>query len=80
MAMDPIVAVVQQLAENVGRRGPRKPKGVMEAYHETHTVLQYYCQVDNMDGLAPLWSRLARGSKGEQQSILQQELSWVCTG
>ena len=80
--MDPMVAAVQQLAENVGGaggRGGREPKGVMEAYRETYTVLQRYCQVSAVDDLAPLWNRLARGGKGEQQSILQQELTKVCT-
>ena len=46
--MDPMIAAVQQLAENVGGaagRGGREPKGVMEAYRETYTVLQRYCQV-----------------------------------
>jgi hypothetical protein len=82
-AMDHVVAAVQQLAENVGGiagRGAREPKGVMDAYRETHAVLQRYCHVATVEELAPLWSRLARGSKGEQQSILQQELTKVCTG
>ena len=80
-ALDPMVAAVQQLAENVGGaggRGAREPKGVMEAYRETYTVLQRYCQVETVAELAPLWGRLARGGKGEQQSILQQELTRVC--
>ena len=82
-AMDPMVAAVQQLAENVGAgggRGTREPKGVMDAYRETYMVLQRYCQVSTVAELAPLWGRLARGSKGEQQSILQQELTRVCAG
>lgn len=77
------MAAVQQLAENVGGvagRGTREPKGVMDAYRETYTVLQRYCQVSAVEELAPLWARLARGGKGEQQSILQQELTRVCTG
>lgn len=82
-AMDPmLVAAVQQLAENVGglggRPGREEPKGVMEAYRETYTVLQRYCQVATVDELAPVWNCLARGGKGEQQSILQQELTCVC--
>ena len=71
--LDPMIAAVQQLAENVGGGGcrvGREPKGVMEAYRETYTVLQRYCQVSAVDNLAPLWNRLARGGKGEQQSIL----------
>ena len=80
-ALDPIIAAVQQLAENVGGSGGRgrEPKGVMDVYRETYTVLQRYCHVATVAGLAPLWNRLARGGKGEQQSILQQELIRVCT-
>lgn len=79
-SLDPMIAAVQQLAENVGGAGGRgrEPKGVMEAYRETYTVLQRYCQVATVEELAPLWNRLARGGKGEQQSILQQELTRVC--
>jgi hypothetical protein len=79
---DAMAAAVQQLAANVGDlsdRGTREPRGVLEAYRETHTVLQRYCQVATVEELAPIWSRLARGAKGEQQSILQQELTRVCT-
>jgi hypothetical protein len=50
----------------------------MDTYRETCTVLQRYCQVETVEELAPLWGRLARGGKGEQQSILQQELTRVC--
>ena len=80
-AADPMIAAVQQLAENVGTAGGRgrEPKGVLDAYRETYTVLQRYCQVAAVDDLAPLWKRLARGGKGEQQSILQQELTRVCS-
>lgn len=74
---DAMAAAVQQLAANVGR-GTREPRGVLEAYRETYTVLQRYCQVETVEELPPLWSRLARGAKGEQQSILQQELTRVC--
>ena len=79
-AMDPMIAAIQQVAENVGDAGGRgrEPKGVMEVYRETYTVLQRYCQVAAVEELAPLWNRLARGGKGEQQSILQQELTRVC--
>lgn len=81
--MDPMLAAVQQLAENVGAggdRGSREPKGVKDAYRETYPVLQRYCHVSTVEELAPLWGRLARGGKGEQQSILQQELTRVCSG
>ena len=80
-AMDPMIAAVQQLSENVGGAGGRgrEPKGAMDAYRETYTVLQRYChQVAAVEELAPPWNRLARGGKGEQQSILQQELTRVC--
>ena len=78
---DPMIAAFQQIAANVaegGGRGPREPKGVMEAYRETYPVLLRFCQVATVEELAPIWGRLARGSKGEQQSIIQQELSSVC--
>jgi hypothetical protein len=70
-----------QLAEIVGGAGGRtghEPKGILKAYRETYTVLQHCCQVGTVDELAPVWTRLARGGKGEQQSILQQELNRVC--
>lgn len=77
----PMLTALQQIAADVtSDRGPREPKGVMEAYRETYMVLQRFCHVDTVEGLAPIWSRLARGSKGELQSILQQELIRVCTG
>lgn len=80
--MEPMLAAVHQLAENlgVGNHGAREPKGVQDAYRETYPLLQRYCHVSTVEELAPLWGRLARGGKGEQQSILQQELTRVCTG
>ena len=76
-----MLAAVRQLAESAtGGRGPREPKGVLEAYRETYPVLHRFCHVDNVEDLAPLWARLARGAKSELQSILQQELMRVCTG
>ncbi|KAI2511047.1 hypothetical protein MHU86_3359 [Fragilaria crotonensis] len=79
--IDPMVTAVQQLTATmgeVGGRTTREPKGIMDAYRETYPVLLRYCQVNSVDELAPLWNRLARGSKGEQQSIIQQELTKVC--
>ncbi|KAI2500160.1 adenylate kinase [Fragilaria crotonensis] len=76
-----MVTAVQQLTATmgeVGGRTTREPKGIMDAYRETYPVLLRYCQVNSVDELAPLWNRLARGSKGEQQSIIQQELTKVC--
>ena len=59
---DVTLAAVQQLAENVGGgRSAQEPKGIMEAYRETYTVLQRYCHVSTVEELAPLWGRLARG-------------------
>jgi hypothetical protein len=78
---DTLAAAIRLLAEKAdGERPPREPKSVAEVYRETHPVLQRFCQVENVEGLAPIWGRLARGSKGELQSILQQELIKVCTG
>jgi hypothetical protein len=69
--MDPVATAVQQLAENVGG----EPIDVMEAFRETYTNLQRYCHMSTVEEL-PLWNRLARGGKGEQdKSILQQELT-----
>ena len=78
--LDPVVAAMHQLAENVGGIAARKePKGVLDAYRETYTVLQRYCHVATVEELVPLWARLARGSKSEEQSILQQEFTRTCT-
>lgn len=80
--LDQVVNAVQQLAANVaeagGRGGGRESKGIMDAYQETYPVLLCYCQVATVEELAPLWNRLARGSKGEQQSVIQQEMTSVC--
>ncbi|KAI2507849.1 hypothetical protein MHU86_6629 [Fragilaria crotonensis] len=65
--IDPMVTAVQQLTATmgeVGGRTTREPKGIMDAYRETYPVLLRYCQVNSVDELAPLWNRLARGSKG----------------
>ena len=68
---DTLAAAVRLLAKKAdGERSAREPKSVAEAYRGTHLVLQRVCQVDNVEGLAPIWGRLARGSKGELQSIL----------
>jgi hypothetical protein len=64
--------------ENNNARGGREPKGVLEAYRETYPVLLRYCQVATIEELAPIWGRLARCAKGEQQSVIQQELTGVC--
>ena len=80
-ADDPMLAAVRQIAESgAGDRGARAPRKVEEVYRETYTVLQRFCHVDNVEGFAPIWGRLARGAKSELQSIVQQELSRVCTG
>ncbi|KAI2491004.1 hypothetical protein MHU86_23572 [Fragilaria crotonensis] len=63
--MEPMLAAVQQLAENVGvgNHGAREPKGVQDAYRETYPLLQRYCRVSTVEELAPLWGHLARGGK-----------------
>lgn len=81
--MDQVAAAMQLLADNVGgpgRGGVREARGVAESYRETHPVLLRYCQVSTVEEVAPLWVRLANGAKGEQQSIIQQELTRVCVG
>ena len=50
----------------------------MEAYCETYPVLLCYCQVAMVEELAPIWGRLVRGAKGEQPSVIQQEMTSVC--
>ena len=76
-----VAAILRQLAEGVGAdRNARGPKSVEEAYRETYPVLLRFCHVDSVEALAPLWGRLARGSKGEMHSILQQEFTKVCAG
>ena len=78
--MPAVVDVMRQIAEGVsGTRNPRV-KTVEEACCETYPVLLRFCHVDTVDALAPIWSRQARGSKGEIYSILQQEFTKVCTG
>lgn len=80
-SMEQMVTAVHQLAASVGDMGGRngrEPKGIMEAYRETYPVLLRYCQVASVEELAPLWGRLARGAKGEQQSVIQQEMTSLC--
>ena len=83
-SMDQMAVAMQMLAENVGGAGggrnAREPKGVAEAYRETFPVLLRYCHVPTVDDVAPLWARLANGTKSEQQSVMQQELTRVCVG
>jgi hypothetical protein len=81
--MDQVATAVQQLAANMadaGSRGSREPKGAMDSYRKTYPVLLRYGQVAVVEELAPLWIRLARGTKGKQQSIIQQELTRACVG
>jgi hypothetical protein len=77
-----MVQAVQQLATTTagGGREQREPKGIAEAYRETVPVLLCYCQVQTVDEVAPIWKHLATGMKGEQQSIIQQEMTQVCCG
>ena len=77
-----MAAAMRQLAENMlgTDRGSHDVRGVAEAYRETYLVLQRFCHIDIIEGLTPIWTRLARGVKGEVLSILQQEMNRVCTG
>lgn len=80
-AFDQMLTAVQRLAADGGEggtRGTREPKGVLDAYRETYPVLLRYCQVTTVDELASIWSCLARCAKGEQQSVIQQEMTGVC--
>jgi hypothetical protein len=77
---------VQQMAETLGGNAALQPrpagrgeqKSVDEVYKETYGILLRFGQVDQVAHLAPIWSRLANCAKGEQQSVLQQELTKVC--
>lgn len=64
--------------EERDRNDEREPKRVSDVYRETYTTLMRHCHVDNVDDVPSLWRRLANASKGEQQSIIQHELSKVC--
>jgi hypothetical protein len=59
-------------------RTAREPKTIAEAYKETHRVLLRFCNVENVNDVAPVWKRLANCHKGEQQTLLTQELQKVC--
>lgn len=76
-----VLEAMRQLTADVSSdRTESTPRGVEEAYRVTYTLLQRLYQVDTVEGLAPIWGRLARGSKGETQSIIQHELTKVCGG
>ena len=82
--VEQLVGAVNRLAENaVGnndRNANREAKTIIDTYRETYTLLLRFCQVNTVDNVAPLWSRLANCSKNEQQSVIQQELTKVCLG
>ena len=76
-------AVIQALDAAKGpstddRAAGREPRTICEAYKETYPVLLRYNQVKDAAGVAPIWDRLAKCHKGEQQTILQQEFAKVC--
>jgi hypothetical protein len=80
-----LAGLVRALAEVRGQeaRGrpaedEREPKRINEVYRETYTTLLRHCRVERPDEVAPLWRRLANAAKGEQQAIIQHELSKVC--
>jgi hypothetical protein len=81
-----LLGAVQQMAETLGGNAALQPrpagrgeqKSVDEVYKETYGILLRFGQVDQVAHLAPIWSRLANCAKGEQQSVLQQELTKVC--
>ena len=59
-------------------RGPKEPKSVMEVYKETYRTLLRFNNVAQVTELAPVWSRLANCTKGEQYTILTQEFQRTC--
>ena len=64
-----------------GREGEdviRAPRTIVDAYKETFPTLLKYCNAEAVDGVAPLWHRLANCHKGEQHTVLTQELQKVC--
>ena len=81
--VDQMTPVMQLLAESIGGSGQSASRGgrsVAESFREKYPVLLQYCQVATVEEVAPLWVRLANGAKGEQQSIIQQELTRVAWG
>jgi hypothetical protein len=82
-----LVDIVRALADVRGQGGrgeerdrgdEREPKRVSDVYRETYTTLMRHCRVEHVDDVAPLWRRMANATKGEQQSVIQHELSKVC--
>lgn len=59
-------------------RSSREPKTIVEAYRETHCVLLRFCNVASPDNVAPTWGRLSNCHKGEQHTLLTQEMLKVC--
>jgi hypothetical protein len=56
----------------------RAPKAIMEAYKETYPTLVRFCNAATIDGVAPVWLRLANCHKSEQHTVLTQEFQNVC--
>lgn len=61
-----------------GERTAKEPRTVADTYKETYRTILRYCNVRDLEGVAPLWSRLANCHKSEQHTVLAQELQKVC--
>lgn len=65
-------------AAGTEERGPKEPKSIQEVYKETYKTLVRFCNVTHPAEVAPIWSRLANCTKGEQATIITQEFHRVC--
>ena len=62
-----------------GGGGDRVPKTVRDANKETFPLLLRFNRMDQAEGAAPIWARLANShTKSEHQTTLQQEFARVC--
>ena len=61
-----------------GDRGTRELKTVAEVYEETYRTLLRFSNVSKVTELAPVCGRLANCIKGEQTTVMTQELQRVC--
>ena len=77
-----LVGALRAMTETRAGRGgdpaDRPAKTINEAYKETFGTLLRYCNVTQVEAVAPVWARLANCNKGEQHTVLTQESQKVC--
>lgn len=61
-----------------GERTAKEPRTIADTYKETYRTILRYCNVQDLNEVAPLWPRLANCHKSEQHTVLAQELQKVC--